>query len=70
MKSINNKNNLILWAFEKGYRLGNSDSNEGIFIQFNEIKQCFLNEFAELERSNSEIYYTDSQDDLVMNKNS
>jgi len=48
----NNNNNkvdieIIKWAFEKGYLLGNSDSREGIFINFNDIQEYFLTELEE-----------------------
>ncbi|MFT5760338.1 MAG: hypothetical protein ACI9LM_005124 [Alteromonadaceae bacterium] len=50
MKDINENIDLVKWAFEKGYRQGNSDSSEGIYIDFSEIQRCFLDELVEFKR--------------------
>lgn len=37
---------LIKWAFETGYRLGNNDGKEGIHIDFTETQKHFLTELS------------------------
>ena len=39
---------MIKWAFEKGYSLGHTDSQEGIFLDLKEVLQVFLEELEEV----------------------
>jgi hypothetical protein len=57
MKNTNENIDLIKWAFEKGYQLGNSDSHEGIYIDFNEIQRCFLDELLEFKNKTNSLDY-------------
>ncbi|NQY64917.1 MAG: hypothetical protein HRT38_14540 [Alteromonadaceae bacterium] len=47
----NNKNNIeiIKWAFEQGYSLGHNDMKEGIYINFKEVLEYFLQELVEVQ---------------------
>jgi len=38
---------LMLLAFEKGYKLGRSDREDGIYIEFSETRNYFLEELDE-----------------------
>lgn len=38
---------IIKWAFEKGYSLGHNDMKEGIYINFKEVLEYFLEELVE-----------------------
>jgi len=47
MDEINNID-LVIWAFEKGYSLGSSDEKDGIYVEFSETRNYFLDELAKI----------------------
>ena len=57
--TLENKD-LILWAFEKGYKLANENEKESIHIEFAEIEKHFLNELREFQTKRNELTQTAS----------
>ena len=47
MKNNINNIDIIKWAFEKGYLLGQTNMKEGAHIDFPEIKKHFIYELSE-----------------------
>ena len=61
---------LIEWAFEKGYFLGQADGKDGVHINFNEVKKYFLAELAAFYSQQKQSYtYTYTKTNTNTNTN-